>query len=103
MGDPGVGHPEDSGDLRELHVFIIVHRQYLLLWFRELRQALNQQRDDFFALQGIKSQDAAIVRNDIVQGVLSEVVVQGAPPFALPFFLFSLLGSHLVFTELKNG
>ena len=31
LGDPGVGHPEDSGDLRELHVFIIVLRQYLLL------------------------------------------------------------------------
>src|SRR6516164_10930416 len=46
LRDPGLAHPEDSGDLRERDVFIIVHRQDLLLELRELRYALSQQRDD---------------------------------------------------------
>ena len=42
--NPGVGHPEKGGDLRELHVFMIVHRQNLLLQLRELRYAPSQER-----------------------------------------------------------
>src|SRR5271165_1176521 len=51
LTDPGLGHPENGGDLRELHVFVVVHCQHFFLQLWKLRHALRQQRDYFFPLQ----------------------------------------------------
>ena len=51
LADPGLGHPENGGDLKELHVFVVVHCQHFFLQLWKVRHALRQQRDYFFPLQ----------------------------------------------------